>query len=459
MAGMVWAGDWPGKSKRAALTGKSAGGDNISARPNRQNGRFGGDAGLATMALAAAAVAAGGFPLVGSVASLCTGAAGLTAFVLVLSGKLPLFQHPAMRLLSAVIIVYVAAGFVSYALHPQDHANLEQALMRCAFLWFLPLASLFASLSARTLLETIETGAAAGAMATLAYVGFELLVLRHGRAWGGAGNPGPFATVLAVQFSLCILALFRDGERNRLLFAAGALAAVLCILASGMRTVLPVLLLVPAIELINSWRPWRVETRTVSSIQPAGGKRLIWFVLLLLLAVAAVAASDRVWNLQHEFNQAMQGQLAGNSLGQRMAIWQFAVERLPENWLAGMGQDTAVADLQTYTASSFDRSLHTTHLHNILLTALFRGGVVDFAATLMFLFAPLVVIIRHRAFNGEGMRLFVYLWLVYFLMAMTNLAFGHDVLDHHFIAMLAAASAIAYRPLQETDAKETVSHE
>ena len=443
--------------KGATLEGKPEGGSNSdSAWPDAQNGNAGATW-MAAVAFAAAALAAGGFPLVGSVATLCTGAAGLVAFFLVLSGRLPLFRHPAIRLLSAVVLAYVGAGFISYVLHPRDEANLEQALMRCAFLWFLPLASLFAVLPARKLLEAIETGAAAGAIATLVYVGFEIFILHRVRAWGGAGNPGPFATVLAVQFGLCILALFRESRSNRVLFAAGAAAAVLCILASGMRTVLPVLLLVPAFEALNLWR--RGTGSNLAAKPVLDTRRLIAFAAVLLLAVIAVAASGRFWNLQAEFAQAMQGDLAGNSLGHRWAIWQFAMERFPGNWLAGMGQDAAVEDLQTYAASRFGLGLHTTHLHNILLTALFRGGIVDFAATLVFLFSPLLVLARYRVCNGEGMRVFIYVWLVYFLMAMTNLAFGHDILDHHFIAMLAAASAIAFRPFRQTEDGEMASRE
>lgn len=437
------------------MTGKPAGSNSVSPRPHDQDDHHSVNTRIAAAAFAAAAIAAGGFPLIGSVASLCTGVAGFAAFALMLGGKVPVFLNPATRLLSGIIIVYVIAGFAGYALHPEDEANLQQAAMRGTFLWFLPLASLFAVLPAGKLLEAVATGAAAGAMATLAYVGFELLVVGHQRAWGGAGNPGPFATVMTVQFSLCILALFRDSSRTRWLFAAGAIAAVLCILASGMRTVLPVLLLVPAFEAFD---PWRRKTRA-GSFGAAKRRRRIWFVLVLAFAALAVAASGRVWDLQHEFAMTMQGKIAGNSLGHRMAIWQFAADRLPQNWLAGMGQDAAVSDLKAYTHAHFGYALGKTHLHNIALTALFRGGIIDFAATMLMLFSPLLVLVRHRACNSEGMHFLVYLWLVYFLMAMTNLAFGHDVLDHHFIAMLAAASAIAYRPLQEKDAGELVSHE
>ncbi|MCB1385682.1 MAG: O-antigen ligase family protein [Nitratireductor sp.] len=391
-------------------------------------------------------VLAGFFGLIGSFASAIAGLIGLVSLTAFAAGRIALPANRLVTWMSALILLYVLAGFLGLAMHPGDKSNLETALMRCAFLFYLPLVSLLTVLDHTRLLRTIELGAAIGAIATAAYVVFELAFL-HDRAWGGAGNPGPFATVLAAQFTVCLLAAFRHAGSRRIILLAGSAAAAFCVIASGMRTALPVLVLLP-VGLALSLLFRRPELASTDASPPAPPRNLVLLAGFALVLAIAAASQDRLRELPGELAQISAHGGMNHSLGHRVAIWHYASETLPDSWLTGIGQDAASDGLAAFTRARYGFELNKSHMHNIMLTALLRGGIFDLVANLALLFSPLLLLLAgaRSGARAEGLQLIGALFLPYFLMAMLNLAFGHDVLDFYFVFMLAAGSVIAFLP-------------
>lgn len=392
-------------------------------------------------------IVCGFFGLFGSVNSILTGVAGLLALVALLTHRIPVLHTRAAKLMTVLCLLYVGGGLFALALHPDDPANQQHALMRLAVLWFLPLASSLALLDGKSLRKAIKTGAAAGAIATLIFVALELSLWRA-RAWGGAGNPGPFATVMTVQFGICTAAVFSAKNRwQSVLYLIASVAAALCVLASGMRTVFPALLLIPLFCFLQM--QW--QTGGLISARKSTAARLLIPALILLGGTIYYLQSDRLVLLWQEVNISLEGEITDTSLGQRLAMWQYARNELAGNWPAGVGLEKALDAMDARTEELYGFGINKTHFHNIIATALLRGGVVDLLSVLALWFSPLIVLFvaPHNA-PPVAKCLLASLFLSYSLMALANLAFGHDILDHFFIAMMAISIALLNKDANES---------
>lgn len=388
---------------------------------------------------AAISLPAGGFPLLGSIASGLTGLIGLAGLWAYWRGHLRPARSTFTTCMTAAIVLYILSALLSLAMHPSDSGNQNQFLMRLAFLWFLPLASLIALLPPAHIVKTVEIAACIGAMAAGLIAVLEVVFFRE-RAWGNAGNPGPYALIVSVQYAICVLALGNKGPKEQMFFAAGAAAAAWCILASGMRSFLPVIVLFPALLAVPAIARTGKEKRF-----GAGGRQAVFLIAILAISLVMVLSHERIWALHNELSMVFSGVPSDTSLGHRHAMLLYANEHLTDAWPLGIGQSAAMAGLETYTAFNFGFSLEKTHLHNVFLTAYFRGGILDLATTTLFILAlPLCGFIHWL--SGEGgfhWRLASAVWLPYLLGSQLNLALGHDVLDHFHVFMLAVIAALS----------------
>ena len=385
------------------------------------------------------ALLAGGFGLLGSVASFMVSFSALFIIILFVFGKISVFAPPDVRRIAFLFLVYFLAGCTLAAIHYDPQASLQVFVMRLAFLGFLPLVSAFALTAPSQLRHSIEVGASAGAILTAAYAAYEITYL-HERAWGAADNPGPFAVVMSVMYSACILGCIRPKFNNgTLLRIAGAAAAAFCILASGMRALLPMLIFAPAVA---AWTNFRLSGHI--SWKSVIGVSMFAFVVLAALSSGFV--SKRLSQIETDISQIQQNNSYNTSLGQRIIIWDYAWQKIPESPWLGFGEKKSAEDLAEFSKNEYGIDIFKSHFHNIVATSLMRGGILELIATIALLFGPVMFAFgrRFEPMSRYGVGLMVCLTLTYLCSGLLNIGFGHDIMDHVFIFMMAVSCAITF---------------
>ena len=381
-----------------------------------------------------------GFALLGSVASAFVAIAGLASLVSVLTGKLRIWRGSGLVPVTAVTVLFVVSGLIAGIATMDTMADLGPVLGKLVFLAIAPLAAAFMFSPWAQLKQNLETGASIGAIAVAIFVVVEILFWRE-RAWGGAGNPGPFALVMSVAFSISILAIASAGSRREeILHSLGGIAALFCITASGMRAMLPILIVAPIVALwMRSGFPQR-----------PGRRRLMLFIVVAGFCLGILAAGNawqRIMALEGELAQLFAGTGYGTSVGNRLVMWAYAVERIPQSPWVGFGVNGSLEGLNEYAQANYGIEIRKTHFHNFVLTALMRGGIIDLAATLAILFGPLVLCLGYRGTREGryGISLLSCVLAAYLMSGMLNILFGHDIVDHYFVLMTAMGVALSIK--------------
>lgn len=136
-----------------------------------------------------------------------------------------------------------------------------------------------------------------------------------------------------------------------------------------------------------------------------------------------------------------------NSVAIRITMWQGGLRTATQRPLFGHGahrtQQAAAAEIDTPALQR--KTLEYTHLHNEYITTLAGRGLAGLASLLLLLAVPLMIFIRRArrpdllARNSIG----ALLCAGYALSGMTNLAFGHDVMNIFFLMFLSLALPVA----------------
>lgn len=247
------------------------------------------------------------------------------------------------------------------------------------------------------------------------------------RAEGGAGNALPFAMVCAFFGSVALLNACHPERRRRVLGWVGYVAAVVCVLLSQSRGIMPIPIIALAILLV---------------LYPGLRRRLYnWKSALLAIMVATfiafVAADnfDRIQSLIAYFlGEAAPGEESSYAL--RLKMWGHASELISEQFWFGYG-------MQNRWALMKQSGLGFTHFHNGFITAMVDGGLVGLLALLAVVFSPLVSVWRNPAVAKRRERWFVALLAVASCLigGMTNFIFFHDIYDSVFLWMLLLVAA------------------
>lgn len=345
--------------------------------------------------------------------------------------------------ISIIILIYVGAGFLVALFHYDQNQSLNFALMRLAYLGFLPLLSILMLSSGKNLISKLEFGAGCGALLTTLYV---LVTFNFGfdRAIGGAGNPGPFAVIMAVVYTVCTFAIARNWfEKRTLIYLVSMTGAGFCILASGMRSIWPVLLFAPVLAYWFVGRSIINEKRKRLSLQY---KVMIGMgvMALGLLSIQDGFLHTRILQLSTDLEQIRQAENFNNSLGHRLVMWEYASQMIPDSVWIGYGVNYSIDGMRDFAQTRYGINLGKSHFHNIVVTAMMRGGLLELVPTLLLLLAPFFVAIKayRHATNKYGIGLLLALGTIYVCSSLLNISFGHDIMDHLFIFMLVVSSAI-----------------
>lgn len=383
------------------------------------------------------------FGAAGSGGTILVWAALVWAVVRLLQRRIRLAAPPAILWLSLFAVLWWLSAVLMAAGNLDDRANQWLILERLVGAGFILFYARQALSSPKDVLSSLFTAGALGGLASGLWALAETGFLGVDRAEGAPGNQGPFATVAAVMFALSLAgALHSDpssDNRSKLLHAAGALAAAFAIVASGMRTMMPALILIPVVLLLLHPRRGAIMTRRNLSV----GLAAVAFLAL----VGGSTVATRFATLATDIAASGLNPNPATSLGQRIAIWQCGIDALPGHWLAGDGRADAQKALAACTKALTGTTLRVTHFHNAALNALLYGGVLELIAVAGLLLAPLLVLSgsgRHsRPETRTGMALTVAMVMIYGLNGAMNLMFGHDILDALYVYFVAAALSVA----------------
>ncbi len=314
-------------------------------------------------AFTAAVIGGGGVG--GSAVSVLVSGAVLVGLLRLWQGMIALPRDQRVWIVAAAFAARFVAETLSTLVNYSGPWDLyEGAVSNLPFLGF---AIIFARLSLtprEDVLRWIEYGAVGGGIGAGLYALVEVLVLGRPRAEGLAGNSGPFALVCSLLFAFCILAALRNTGRMRQLAAAGAALSAGALLLSGMRSLWPLLLVSP---LLLVWLSGTAPRRLISGRLVLGGAA----VALLIAAVAYPTIDRRVTALASDLERVEQGNY-DNSLGQRLRVWNAAIDLIRQKPVFGYGPGHTAEALHEAAQVKGQRDIFFTHAHNVFLNAMVR---------------------------------------------------------------------------------------
>lgn len=351
------------------------------------------------------------------------------------TGRLALVRDPAIVAMAVAGLIYYVSGVLMIALNMDDAGNYELLLQRLPFLGFLPLFAQLALSDPPALRRALEQGALIGALGVGLWAGWDLLAGMP-RAEGAPGNSGPFATTAAILFGICLLGLANARRGHAILLALGAVSAAFALVASGMRTLYPALIVLPLVALIvlpdlrhrlsGRWALAGLAAALIVLVAAGGimGQRYLAFIADLELAGLEPTASS--------------------SLGQRLAMWQCALAGAADVPLFGMGRHDALVFMGQCTHELTGQPITHTHFHNVALNALVMGGLVELVAVGALLIVPVVVALRacRDPETRHGAALVFVVATAFGLNGLANITFGNDIHDALFIHAVTVGMAL-----------------
>ncbi|WP_252804344.1 O-antigen ligase [Rhizobium sp. L1K21] len=341
--------------------------------------------------------------------------------------KIPAALTRTDLLLAGSATAYVAANLLASALNGMklvDFAILYPVFV-FLFPWFI-IPRLRLS-TPDDLIGMLALGAGFCCILALPLAIYQSVVL-HMRVEGGAGNAIPFGLICAVVGQLALLNTASPVAWRAILGCAGYLAALICLVLSETRGLLPVMLVGPVLVVT-----------LFSDVRKRMANR--WFLLAAALALLVLffISGPIIARLMQFVSFVVSGQQE-HSTAERLMLWRHAADLIAERPIFGFGMQHRQELIQQ---TGFGYS----HFHNGFVTALVDSGLVGLLSLIALLAAPVVIAAKaFRAVLGRE-RLFVALTLVavYVLGGMTNLIFWHDIYDNLFlwVATIVAASVPA----------------
>jgi len=382
-----------------------------------------------------------GFGILGSVSSALVITLAVVGFFLYVSGNISFDKPEFLMRWSRIILIFVTVSLLVASYHYFSGHGFGVMLNRIAFLCFLPLVALMSQLKREDLLEAVEKGACIVAFFVL-FIALSAQISPLGRVSLAAGNPGPFSVTMAVNSAICLFAFARRKTNSKnLVYLAGAVAAIICVLLSGMRTMLPAIVLLPflALALRGLLRKQKLNRKGYVAIAVVG------FCLLLATSPFLVPRLNMVVS---DFQNLMTEGNYNTSLGQRLMMWDYAVEMIPQRPWFGFGTVETSRGLDAFTIAEYGLSVDKTHLHNFILNALMIGGLAELLVLLLLLAAPVLLMWnldkndKHSVF---GWFFGVAITLIYLSSGMLNILFSHDIMDSLYISSIAFAARMGIR--------------
>jgi O-antigen ligase len=243
-----------------------------------------------------------------------------------------------------------------------------------------------------------------------------------------AGNPGVLAVLASILFAINLLGFNRRTDRTRWWSALGSACSAYIILATGMRALWPVVVVIPILA-----RLFFVKTAprkpTPFPAYVAG-----FLVLLFVAAFGFQLVSNRVGEAQNDLSAAGHQDYA-TSIGRRLLMWRAGYLLFLEEPIFGQGPGNSANLMAVETREISGVELGYTHYHNAVITELVRSGIVGLAALAGLFIVPFSFCLRAKKDDAAMAGFFILCCVqsAYLLSGLTGIMLGHDILDSVYI--------------------------
>lgn len=256
-----------------------------------------------------------------------------------------------------------------------------------------------------------------------------------------AGNPGVLAVLASILFAVNILGFSRRTDRTRWWSALGSACSAYIILATGMRALWPILVVVPILaRLLLAKTAPRRPTQFPAYV--AGG-----MALLFVGAFGFQLVSNRVDEAQNDLSAA-ENQDYATPIGNRFLMWRAGYLLFLEKPMLGQGPGNSAKLMAVKTKEISGVELGYTHYHNAAITELVRSGIVGLAALASLFIVPFSFCLRAKKDNAAMAGFFVLCSVqsAYLLSGLTGIMLGHDILDSVYITAVTFSLYMVFGP-------------
>ncbi len=328
--------------------------------------------------------------------------------------------------IGAAFALFFLSEALSGAVNYEGWPTLREVLSNLPFLGFLLIYARLSLSSRQGIVQAVEFGAVTGAFGAFAWVLVEIFVQDSPRAEGAAGNPGVLALISALLYGLCLLTATRRSDRLRWVALLAAICAAAALLLTGMRALWPMLVVAPFIPLAVL-RP-KIDAKALRR-----GVLVAALPAALAVFLTYGVVETRIGGLAADFDRIERGDY-DSSIGKRLTMWDAGLDLATAKPVFGHGP--AVSSDENPDRIGFS------HLHNFLLNAMVRAGIVGVAAVLALFIVPLWVAARRGGddISRFGVAMLLTLHAAFLMSGLVGIMLGHDILDALFIFGTVVAS-------------------
>ncbi|MBX3596992.1 MAG: O-antigen ligase family protein [Rhizobiaceae bacterium] len=382
-------------------------------------------------------------PALGSVVSFLFNGGGLGCLYYALRGKIELAATREVRVLSILFLLFVSANLLAAVVNGSAQSKPAELLALITFALF-PFSYAYWSISRKEeIVASAVWGAAIACVSAFIFALVQIALFPRDRVEGGAGNPLVFATVIVVAICVVCCGILLMNTRYRRVLAGAAICGAMALILSQSRSPMAIL----AVNLVVLF----------AVFGRMGRLRRLWvpIVAVLLIAGTVISTGVQVPYVSSRFEQISEdwqeitdkGDYSSSS-GIRLAIWEIGIDMWKESPWFGHGRRFAAEEMNRRLLADHGIDKSFTHFHNFVLQALVQSGAVGLIGLIaMFGYAAFLAIRTiSTSMNHEqrfGAALMLVALLTYAGTGMTNIMFGHDILDAVFMVCMVPGTYLA----------------
>ncbi|SFT95808.1 O-antigen ligase family protein [Mesorhizobium sp. YR577] len=380
-------------------------------------------------------------PAAGSAVSFIWHGGALWCLFEIVTGRRKFSRDRAMWVMAIVLFAYCLVITVSTLWNSETFGDTRH-LLRLATLLLFPFSYSLWSISNKVdVARTTVLASMVACYAGLVVAAFQYYYLGE-RAWGGAGNPIVFATVIGLTGAVSLAGIFFLQEKKLTLPLAGAFAASwIGLIFSGSRA-LWISSFVVTVAILWIYR------RTLSRYISPRNAVIIVAIFVAIAAAGAPTVMDRMGRVAADWDKLTVNSQQETSLGVRLSLWEMALDLVQQRPFIGYGMGSTRKLITTGLRDQYGLDFTFTHFHNGFATVTVEAGLIGLLTLLAIFAAATATAVRcFRDSRDEverfGATVLVILVVTYMISGLTNIILGHDILDTMMVVFLITGTYLA----------------
>jgi O-antigen ligase len=369
--------------------------------------------------------------IIGSLWSVILHGAFIVGCWRILNGSIKLAISIDIIIVAVCFFVYAFSEILSFIVNERGLVGIVELLSVVIYLSILPVYSRLKISSPNEIWSAVIIGsvicclgAGITSLVQLSISGFAA------RAEGGSGNSAVFANVIAIfgplSFAGIATPVYLYNKillRRELILLASIVGGVFLFSTSARFLIVAGLInyIVVAYYLMSARR---MHISILSIV-------LIIFIFLISIHFLVPNFMTRISSTYIELLEIWRGGGVG-SISERILIWKSALRLSFESPIFGFGPDSVrevFGRLNLLNANG--EVIQYSHFHNVFLTALMRGGLIEVASVFAILVVPLALtfIPKFAPLLPEGKLLIRVSMIAFIFAGVGGVVFGHDIID------------------------------